>query len=169
MRTSLLLSIDRRHSLTVAQSIVSLASTLRFSGVVGIDLCGDPSFPNSISHFTPAFHAARAQGLKCTLHFAEAPQSSSPEELSTLLSFAPERLGHVIHVPEDVRREIEGRGLGLELCLSCNVHAGMVEGGFAGHHFGWWWGRGCPIALSVGFAPLLYIYAFSFLFVCFLF
>ncbi|KIN04964.1 hypothetical protein OIDMADRAFT_101825 [Oidiodendron maius Zn] len=147
MRTSLLLSIDRRHSLPTALAIVSLASTLRTSGVVGIDLCGDPSV-GEISSLVPAFHAARAQGLPCTLHFAEAPQSSSPEELQTLLSFAPERLGHVIHVPEDVRGEIERRKLGLELCLSCNVHAGMVVGGFGEHHFGWWWRRGCPIALS---------------------
>ncbi|OAR01700.1 hypothetical protein LLEC1_07186, partial [Akanthomyces lecanii] len=35
-------------------------------------------------------------------------------------------------------REIAKRGLCLELCLSCNVLADMVEGGFAGHHFGYW-------------------------------
>lgn len=156
MRTSLLLSIDRRHSLPTALAIVSLANTLRTSGVVGIDLCGDPSV-GEISSLAPAFHAARAQGLPCTLHFAEAPQSSSPEELQTLLSFAPERLGHVIHVPEDVRGEIERRKLGLELCLSCNVHAGMVVGGFGEHHFGWWWRRGCPIALSVGSSRFIFL------------
>lgn len=58
------------------------------------------------------------------------------------MDWAPDRLGHVIHVPEDVKREIvERRGIGLELCLSCNVHANMIVGSFEAHHFGEWWKR----------------------------
>ena len=149
MKTNLILSIDRRHSLPTALSTVALAATYRQRGVVGIDLCGDPC-AGDVSLFAPAFSAARAHGLKCTIHFAEAPQSSSDAELETLLSYRPDRIGHVIHVPHAVREEIVRRRLGLELCLSCNVHAKMIAGGFGDHHFGWWRGTGCPIALSVG-------------------
>jgi adenosine deaminase len=149
MKTNLILSIDRRHDLPTALSIVSLAAKYRPRGVVGIDLCGDPQ-AGDVALFAPAFSAARAHGLKSTIHFAEAPQSSTDAELRTLLSYQPDRIGHVIHVPAELREEIVRRRLGLELCLSCNVHAKMIAGGFGDHHFGWWRGTGCPIALSVG-------------------
>jgi adenosine deaminase len=141
MHTRLILSVDRRNRLAEAYQVVALASQFRSQGVVGIDLCGDPSFAG-IDQFTPVFAAVRAVSappLKITLHFGEAEASGSDEELHTLLSWGPERLGHVIHVSDAVKQEIVARdGLGLELCLSCNVHAGMVVGGFEGHHFGDW-------------------------------
>lgn len=66
-----------------------------------------------------------------------------------MLEYEPDRIGHVINVPDDVKEEIVRRKLGLELCLSCNVHANMITGTFGDHHFGWWRETGCPIALSV--------------------
>ena len=54
----------------------------------------------------------------------------------------------MINVPEDIKAEIAKCKLGLELCLSCNVQAGMSEGGYAGHHFGYWRDKGCSIALG---------------------
>jgi adenosine deaminase len=85
------------------------------------------------------------------VHFAETVASGSERELSTLLSFRPDRLGHVIHVPEDFKREIARRRLGLELCMSCNVHAEMIDGGFPAHHFGYWRHVDCPVVLCVCF------------------
>lgn len=63
----------------------------------------------------------------------------------------------MINVPDDVKSEIKKRKLGLELCLSCNVHAKMITGTYGDHHFGWWreQGGGCPIALSVSSFRLL--------------
>ncbi|KAK3904247.1 hypothetical protein C8A05DRAFT_42649 [Staphylotrichum tortipilum] len=137
LRTRLILSIDRRAQPALAELTLSLCTPPR---IVGIDLCGDPSVPLA-AHLTPIFHAARrVPGLGMTVHFAEAPCSSSAGELKTLLSWRPDRLGHVICVNGGVREEIVRKGgVGLELCLSCNVQAGMVEGGVAGHHFGEWW------------------------------
>lgn len=148
MKTNLLLSIDRRNDLPTALSVVDLAVKYRSQGVVGIDLCGDPAV-GDVSIFEPAFKAAKAHGLKITIHFAEAPQSSTDKELWTLLSYKPDRIGHVINVPDDVKEEIVRRKLGLELCLSCNVHAKMITGTYGDHHFGWWRETVCPIALSV--------------------
>jgi adenosine deaminase len=148
MKTNLILSIDRRNDPETAMQVIDLALAYRSKGVVGVDLCGDPAV-GDVSIFEPAFTRARKEGLKITLHFAEAPQSSTPKELWTLLSFKPDRIGHVINVPEDVKEEIVKRKLGLELCLSCNVHAKMITGTYGDHHFGWWRGTGCPIALSV--------------------
>lgn len=115
---------------------------------MGIDLCGDPSVGN-ISIFAPAFLLAHDYNLKITIHFAEVAQAPSSTELKTLLEYKPDRIGHVIHVPEELKPEIERRELGLELCLSCNVHAKMITGTYGDHHFGEWWGKGCKVILCV--------------------
>jgi adenosine deaminase len=148
MKTNLILSIDRRNDVTTALQVVDLAVKFRDRGVVGVDLCGDPAV-GDVSIFQSAFEEAKKHDLKITIHFAEAPQSSSAKELWTLLSYIPDRIGHVINVPNDVKDEIVKRKLGLELCLSCNVHARMITGTYSDHHFGWWRETGCPIALSV--------------------
>ncbi|PHH91686.1 hypothetical protein CDD83_10670 [Cordyceps sp. RAO-2017] len=109
-------------------------------GVVGLDLCGDPTVRpgGDIAFFTPVFDRATRHGLGLTLHFAETRASASPEELRTLLAWRPRRLGHVICEDDEARAEIVRRRLCLELCLSCNVQADMVQGGFGQHHFKHW-------------------------------
>lgn len=149
--TKLILSIDRRNTLEQALEVVDLALAYRDQGVVGIDLCGDPA-KGDVSIFRPAFQKAKDNDLNITIHFAEAPASATEKELRTLLEYEPKRIGHVIHVPEDIRKAIVERKLGLELCLSCNVHAKMITGSFGDHHFGEWWGSGCPVVLGVSFS-----------------
>ena len=153
LQTRLILSIDRRNSLPEALEVVELCKQFQSQGVVGIDLCGDP-MKAGIEALSPAFKAAKKiSGLGVTLHFAEAPCSGTDEELKLLLSWEPDRIGHVIHLSSEIRQAIVDRGrIGLELCLSCNVHAKMISGGFEAHHFGSWWNnrhKGCPLVLCV--------------------
>lgn len=150
MHTRLILSVDRRHDLAQAEETLRLA--LSNPLIVGLDLCGDPmKRPNGeIAMFTPVFEGAKEAGLGLTLHFAEVEVSASAEELRTLLSWQPDRLGHVIWEDEESRREIERRGLCLELCLSCNVSAGMINGGYKDHHFKKWLHvKGVKVSLGV--------------------
>lgn len=141
LHTRLILSVDRRNTPAEAKEVVSLAQRLQPHGVVGVDLCGDP-LRGGVEALQPAFEAARAvPGMGVTLHFAEAEASGSDAELLMMLrEWKPHRIGHVIHLSDVVKREVAAYpgGLGLELCLSCNVRAGMVSGGFEGHHFGEW-------------------------------
>lgn len=142
LRTKLILSIDRRNTLAEALEVVDLAAQFKNQGVVGVDLCGDPS-RTGIEVLQPAFEKVRQEcpDLGITLHFAEAEASGTDEELLMMLrEWKPQRIGHVIHTSDRVKEEIRRfpGGLGLELCLSCNVHADMVQGGFEGHHFGEW-------------------------------
>ena len=137
MPTYLILSIDRRNTASQAIEVVDLALKFRTRGVVGVDLCGDPS-KGDVAIFTPAFTKAKEEGLKITVHFAEIPSSSREEELQTLLDWRPDRLGHVICVREEIKREIQRRRLAVEFCITCNVHAGLTDGGVIGHHFGSW-------------------------------
>ncbi|KAI0199978.1 Metallo-dependent hydrolase [Astrocystis sublimbata] len=147
IQVRLILSIDRRNTLAEANEVVALATQFRAQGVVGLDLCGDPA-KGDVSLFTPAFEAARAAGIKITIHFAEAKCSASEAELETIMSWMPDRLGHVIHVPDNVKKQIAARpGIGLELCLSCNVQAKMIVGSFAAHHFGEWWRVDGPVVV----------------------
>ena len=151
LRTRLILSVDRRNTPDEALEVVALARQFRAAGVVGVDLCGDPS-RGGIAALGPAFaQVHEVPGLGLTLHFAEAAGSGTDEELRMLLGWKPDRIGHVIHVSDAVKGEIAARGgLGLELCLSCNVHAQMITGGFEAHHFGEWWKvEECVVVLSV--------------------
>lgn len=148
MRAFLILSIDRRNTIAEAQEVVDLAIKYQSAGVVGVDLCGDPA-KGDVRIFGDAFARAKAAGLKITLHFAETEFSSSDLELSTLLSWKPDRLGHVIHVKKEFRDVIEKENIGVELCLSCNVHAKMITGTYSDHHFGMWRHSSVPVALSV--------------------
>lgn len=141
MRTKLILSVDRKHDASEVAETVDLAIRFRNRGVVGVDLCGNPARGIDVEMLRREFDRAKEAGLKLTIHFAEIPASASQVELAGLLAMGPERLGHIIHVPEDVREEIGRRKVGLEMCLSCNVHAKLTEGGFGGHHFGEWMGR----------------------------
>lgn len=151
LSTRLILSIDRRNSLEQAMQVIDLAIHYREKGIVGIDLCGNPTV-GPIGHLAPAFSRAKAEGFKLTLHFAEVPASSSEEEMRMLLlEWRPERIGHVIYTSPEIESEIEKLGTGLELCLSCNVLAKMLPGkaGFDAHHFAKWRKKRNPIALSV--------------------
>ncbi|KAM0712665.1 hypothetical protein Q7P35_000112 [Cladosporium inversicolor] len=161
----LILSIDRTMTAAEADEIVSIAasyakpppslsqsspskpSLLLPPRVLAIDLCGNPT-KGSISTFTPSFLRAKTLALNTTVHFAEVPASSTPAELTTLLSWSPDRLGHAINIPADFKAIIKERKLGLELCLSCNVLAEMTQGGFEAHHFGEWVATECAVALS---------------------
>ena len=151
----LTLSIDRKNTPTEALEVIHLAVKYQHRGVVGVDLCGDPSRPCDVSNFAEAFAMAKDRGLGITLHFAEVIASSTESELQTLLSFKPDRIGHVIHVNDSMKESIAQNNICLELCLSCNVHAKLIDGGFDTHHFNEWWqrkGRG-PIALGVSRPP----------------
>lgn len=129
MLVNLILSVDRaKHSYEQADRIVDLALRSKTAGrpVVGIDLAGDPTAPTDLASFRPSFRKAKEGGLGLTVHFAELPSKTLGEEMREMLNWNPDRLGHVIHVPLHVKEEIVKRGIGVELCLTCNVLAGML-------------------------------------------
>lgn len=148
MRAFLIFSIDRRNTAAEAQEVVDLALKYRSEGVVGVDLCGNPA-KGDVGLYTDAFTRAKAAGLKVTLHFAEIAESGTDEELNTLLSWQPDRLGHVIHVNSSFQERIKKENIGVELCMSCNVHAKLITGTYSDHHFAFWRHTNVPVALCV--------------------
>lgn len=127
LQARLILSINRQNDTpTKAVEIVKLARDLRDQGepVVGIDLSGDVYTP--LRDYSEAFGLAKQAGLPLSLHFAEVPESSSREELEALLSYDPDRLGHVIHTSPDIRARVIERRIPVELLLTCNILGEML-------------------------------------------
>ncbi|KAL6546730.1 hypothetical protein OROMI_022451 [Orobanche minor] len=77
----LLLSIDRRETAEAAMETVKLALEMRDSGVVGIDLSGNPLVGEWLT-FVPALEYAKKQGIPITLHCGEVP---NPDETQCLV------------------------------------------------------------------------------------
>ncbi|MCO5588559.1 hypothetical protein L7F22_042516 [Adiantum nelumboides] len=91
----LILSIDRKDPVTVAEDTVNLAIEYGNRGVVGLDLCGDPAlgWGRWRQDWEPAFERGRKQaGLKVTLHAAE--MAGMDEEMADMLAWGPDSLGH---------------------------------------------------------------------------
>ncbi|RXK40387.1 hypothetical protein M231_02370 [Tremella mesenterica] len=126
MWTGLILSIDRsKHSISEAWGILNLALDLRSRGypIVGLDLGGNP-IKGDVKIYREIFEAAKREGLGLTLHFGEI--EGRDEEQSEMLSWEPDRLGHVIWVKEEMKRKLVEMDIGVEMCLSCNVLAGLL-------------------------------------------
>lgn len=86
-----LVSLDRRHSLQDNCDSVKLAIKFIDKGVVGVDVCGDPS-KGSWDMIHPALLLAKQAGLKVTVHLAEIPGSEA-ESVQMLESRLVDRVG----------------------------------------------------------------------------
>jgi adenosine deaminase len=115
----------RSHDPDANVTLAETAARFRDEGLVGFDLAGpEQRFPDPLVH-ARAFEAARAGGLRITLHAGEwggAPQ------VRRALAVNPERIAHgpgAIDDPE-LCRELIHRGVALDLCPTSNVQAGIV-------------------------------------------
>ncbi|HET7169527.1 MAG TPA: adenosine deaminase [Candidatus Limnocylindrales bacterium] len=107
---------------------VELAETAgRFigDGLTGWDLAGpEERFPDPLDH-RPAFEAARAAGLRITLHAGE---WGGAAQVRRAMEVEPERIAHgpgAIDDPE-LMAELRTRAITLDLCPTSNWQAGIV-------------------------------------------
>lgn len=138
----LLLSIDRRESREAALETVELAAELMPQGIVGIDLSGNPEL-GEWDTWLLAMNKARASGLAVTLHAAEV---YNPAETAAMLSWRPERLGHMCCLDEQLSAAFSQADIPVELCLSSNVLTESVTG-YDAHHFRKLHSTGHPVVL----------------------
>ena len=112
---------------TPAANVVLAETAARFrdEGLTGWDLAGpEAAFPDPLDH-AAAFEAARAGGLRITIHAGE---WGGAAQVRRALALDPERIAHgpgAIDDP-DLCAELIARGVTLDLCPTSNWQAGIV-------------------------------------------
>eukprot|EP00043_Microstomoeca_roanoka_P013587 m.133307 g.133307 ORF g.133307 m.133307 type:complete len:341 (+) comp15796_c0_seq7:1954-2976(+) len=111
-----IVSIDRTKRVQEALENINLAAEFKGRGVVGIDLCGDPTKGN-VAELLPLLQHAKEQGLKMTLHTAEVDNA---EESQQLLGLLPDRIGHGTFLDYKLL-DPAYRHIPVEICLTSNI------------------------------------------------
>jgi len=147
-----IVSINRSASLDVALDTVAVAGEYAAADkggyVVGVDFSGNPHHA-SFEEFEPVFRLARNRyGLSTTVHTAEVP---SKRETDSILAFASDRLGHVLHIDAAQRRRLtqeDGVAVPIEVCPTSNMRTLSLA--TLGDHpeLGHWLRTGHPVAVS---------------------
>jgi adenosine deaminase len=115
----------RSHDPSENRVLAETAAGFRDDGLTGFDLAGpEAAFPDPLAH-RAAFEAARAGGLRITLHAGE---WGGAAQVRRALEVRPERIAHgpLAIDDADLCRELAYRGVTLDLCPTSNVQAGIV-------------------------------------------
>jgi adenosine deaminase len=115
----------RSHDPADNVGLATTAARFRDEGLTGFDLAGpEAAFPDPLAH-RAAFDAARAGGLRITLHAGE---WGGAAQVRRALDVRPERIAHgsTAIADPDLCRELAFRGVTLDLCPTSNVQAGIV-------------------------------------------
>jgi adenosine deaminase len=115
----------RTHEPAANVALAEAAARFRPAGLTGWDLAGrEAAAPDPLRH-RDAFEAARAGGLRVTLHAGE---WGGAEAVRRALALDPERIAHGPLAADDppLLAELIARGITLDLCPTSNVQAGIV-------------------------------------------
>jgi len=120
-----ILTISRDYGLELAENTVRYASQLPKGVFCGLDIAGD-EVTNSAKPFSQLFSLARNSGLYLTIHAGEACGPQNVRE--AVMDFKADRIGHGVRSIEDssIMALLRERRILLELCLTSNVHTGVI-------------------------------------------
>lgn len=136
----------RSHDPADNVTLAEVAGRFRDRGLVGWDLAGlEAAFPDPLVH-RAAFDAARAAGLRITVHAGEWGGSG---QVARALAVDPERIAHGPSTIDDraLVDELIARDIAVDLCPTSNVQAGNVES-VATHPLALLHRLGVPVTLS---------------------
>lgn len=136
----------RSHAPRDNVRLAETAARYRDRGLVGWDLAGrEQEFPDPLEH-ADAFDAARAGGLRITLHAGE---WGGAAQVRRALALDPERIAHgpgAIDDP-DLMADLIERAVTLDLCPTSNVQAAIVTS-IEAHPLARLHRAGVPVTLS---------------------
>ncbi len=136
----------RSHDPDENVRLAEAAARFRDRGLVGWDLAGrEAEFPDPLVH-ARAFEAARAGGLRITLHAGE---WGGAAQVRRALAVEPERIAHGPGAIDDpsLVAELIARNVTLDLCPTSNVQAAIVPS-LADHPLARLFRAGVPVTLS---------------------
>ncbi|MEA2609988.1 MAG: adenosine deaminase [Chloroflexota bacterium] len=136
----------RSHDPRQNHALARAAAQFRDQGVTGWDLAGpEEAYPDPLVHAT-AFEAARAAGLRITVHAGE---WGGAGQVRRALAVNPERIAHGPSAADDAELcgELIARQVALDLCPTSNVQAGIVPS-LAAHPLARLHRAGVPVTLS---------------------
>ena len=136
----------RSHDPAANEVLAETASRFRDQGLTGWDLAGpEEAYPDPQSH-ARAFEAARAGGLRITLHAGE---WGGAGQVRRALAMNPERIAHGPGAADDPElcAALIARHVTLDLCPSSNWQAGIVPS-VAAHPLARLHRMGVPVTLS---------------------
>jgi adenosine deaminase len=115
----------RSHEPADTVALAETAARFRANGLVGWDLAGGEARHPDPARFADAFAAARAGGLRITVHAGE---WGGAAQVRRALTLDPERIAHGPGAIDDpsLVAELIARGVTLDLCPTSNVQAGIV-------------------------------------------
>jgi len=136
----------RSHDPALNVELAEIAARFRVSGLIGWDLAGPEADHPDPAVFAAAFAAARAGGLRVTLHAGE---WGGAAQVRRALAMDPERIAHGLGAIDDpaLVAELIERGITLDLCPTSNVQAGIVPS-LADHPLARLARAGVPVSLS---------------------
>lgn len=136
----------RSHDPEGNVELAETAARFRDEGLTGWDLAGpEAAFPDPLDH-ARAFEAARANGLRITIHAGE---WGGAAQVRRALVVEPERIAHGPTAVDDpsLCDELTARGIGLDLCPTSNWQAGLMPT-LADHPIARLHRAGVPVTLS---------------------
>ena len=136
----------RQLSPMVSLELARLAVAYRDRGVVAFDLAGgELGFPASAHSM--AFAYARENNLAVTVHAGEGDGPDSVRQ--AVHSCCANRLGHATRLIEDpdLTQYVNDRRIGLEICLTSNVHTGAAAS-YEEHPLRKYFDRGMNVSLN---------------------
>jgi adenosine deaminase len=136
----------RSHEPSANVTLAETAARYRDEGLVGWDLAGpEEAYPDPSAH-ARAYEAARAGGLRITIHAGE---WGGAGQVRRALEVAPERIAHGPGAVDDAALcdELAARSVVLDLCPTSNYQAGIVPS-VAAHPLAELHRRGVPVTLS---------------------
>jgi adenosine deaminase len=136
----------RSHDPAANAALAETAARFHEQSLTGFDLAGpEAAFPDPLSH-AAAFEAARAGGLRITIHAGE---WGGAAQVRRALAVEPERIAHGPGAIDDpaLCRELIDRAVTLDLCPTSNWQAGIVPS-LADHPLARLHRAGVPVTLS---------------------
>ncbi len=141
-----ILTISRNYGLELASKTVDLALSLPDGYFCGLDIAGNEII-NSAEPFAHLFEKFRTKGLGISLHAGEACEAENVRQ--AVEKFNANRIGHGIRSADDpaTMRLLRERDILLEVCLTSNVHTGIVPS-FSAHPITTLMSHNVPVCLN---------------------